>query len=192
MQPARPANRKSMLFLNLAGLGAFLLLTLVGAWLAWSRYSHSQDWTPVEAEVFWAGILCEIERKNQKNWDFEAVVQCDEADAYIAERESLLSATRRKREVPYVHIEYEAAGKRTKVLRMGDVSRVGVDVGDKVAIFVDPANPEATDRPFGSGDIQRFAIMAAFGAAIWAMIVGLGWIVLRLNARIAARKQAGA
>ncbi len=184
--------RGSMGVLLIVGVGMFLLLTAIGAWVTWSRYAHTRDWPAVEGEIIWSGKLCDIERKRRKNWDLETTIDCEEADAYI-DRESSALSPLRKRETDYVQINYEAAGDvRQKLVHLSEVSRAALAVGDKATVHVDPDNPESFDRTFDSGDMLFFWTMSAVGAAMGIVTAALGWIVLRLNAMFAARKQAGA
>ena len=184
--------RGSMGVLLIVGVGMFLLLTAIGAWVTWSRYAHTRDWPAVEGEIIWSGKLCDIERKRRKNWDLETTIDCEEADAYI-DREFLCALApaqaRNRLRADQLRSRWRCP---PEAVHLSEVSRAALAVGDKATVHVDPDNPESFDRTFDSGDMLFFWTMSAVGAAMGIVTAALGWIVLRLNAMFAARKQAGA
>jgi hypothetical protein len=186
-----PQTAGSFRYLMVAGFGAFLLLTAIGGLMAWQRYSHARNWTPALAEIAWTGAMCEVERKSGSNWNRERTLTCEQADAYIADNQSLVGPRRRSREVAYVEADWEAGGQAVrKLVPASAISSARLAVGDKAEIVVDPDNPENFDKPFDRGDMKLALIMSAFGAGIWAAIVLLGQLVISMNAKLAARRDA--
>lgn len=188
---AAPRFPGSLRYLMLTGFAVFLLLTAIGAFMAWQRYAHGRDWTPAVAEIVWTGTMCEVERKSGSSWNRERTLTCEQAAAYIADNQSLIGPRRRSREVAYAEADWEAGGQAVrKLVPAAGISSSRIAVGDKTEIVVDPDNPENFDKPFGGGDLKLALIMSAFGAAIWAAIVLLGQLAISMNARLAAGREA--
>jgi hypothetical protein len=182
--------RTTVVAVSAAGFVIFLIAAGVGSWLTWSMWNRTQTWTAVTATVEKLEQLCDIEKKNGKNWDFQQALTCEEAAAVVAERDTAFEGWRYV-EAEYATIAYEAAGQPQRLTLKSDlVSTEKLGVGNTVPIMVNPANPAEIERPFAQHDVDVFWTMLAFGVGAWLLATGIGVVVANANRRI--RRKAAA
>lgn len=173
------AEKKISPLLLWGGMGAafFVLLAAVGGWLLLDRYTHVKSWTATTADVTWAGERCEMSYKRGKSWYDADVIDCSEAEAYKSANPSRNWRSSRR---DFVTIAFEAGGARQEMfLTRFRISATPVNAGDKVAIFVDPSDPRATDRDFIRTDFDRAGYLAGGGLLAMLVLTGIGFVTQR-------------
>jgi len=187
-QAAR-TQRTTTRIVGAVGFLIFLMIAGIAAWIAWSSYERDQTWTHATATVRQLEILCDVEKKNGKNWDLTDTLPCEEAHKIVAEREGVFSSWRAT-EVEFAFLEYEAGGHAQQArVRSVVISDVPLTSGTSIPILVNPQNPIDLARPFTSSDVTTFWVMLGFGFGIWVLTVVIGMFVASRN-RKAEEKRA--
>lgn len=158
------------ILLMAVGLLAFLGFSGAGVWMSWSRYSHSQNWTPAEARIVSLEERCQVQVKRRSgNSDTERWVDeggeklCSEVEGVSAM--SLLGQQRRIQRHEYASLTYEAGGQALeRRIRRDEISARKVVEGEKIPIFVDPQNPARIDRSLSAMDMAFSGLFVLAGA----------------------------
>ena len=165
------SKRRAVWITFLAGMAVFVVITGIGGFVLLERYMHAISWNKATATVEKVGILCQVEHEFGTGWRVMAVMDCEEAPAYLDEHRLDDSWGWRSREKDYATISYEANGEtRSKRILRFLISSVPVTAGERVPIVYDPEAPDTLDRPNGPGDADPLFWALGIGAAIWASL----------------------
>lgn len=177
-----PAETERLTVIALSALGVlmFVLFAGLGGWSLWSKMHLPDTHQPVTVKVEAVDTLCEVQRRSGKSWVLESVHACDEAARVVAEKTGM---TRwRSVDVPYAAVAYTAGGAaQQKLMRASEVSVHAVKAGDEVAMYADPADPKAIQRPIDDSDYSTFWTLFGVGAGVGALVAVLGKWLGRLN-----------
>ncbi len=164
-------KRRAVGITFLAGMAVFVVVTGIGGFVLLERYMHAISWNPAVAIVEKVELLCQAEHQYGSGWRVMAVMDCEEAPAYLDAHRLDDSWGWRSREKDYATISYEANGEtRSKLILRFLISSVPVTAGERVPIVYDPDDPDTLDRPNGPGDTDLLVWAVGIGAAIWASL----------------------
>lgn len=178
-----------LLFAGLA-VATFALIVSISGFTTWTKYAHSRDWTPVTAIVAGHEVLCQVERKSNRNWVDVVLTDCEEA-ARIVEKENGFLSNYRSTQVQHALLDYEAGGApRRKSVPVGAFAGAEGPAGSSIPIFVNPADTNDIDEPWSSSDLSFFWSMSAFAAVLAGLWMLIGYGVAWMNFRGIKKRQA--